>query len=147
MAKIVHKGMWISVKSLDKEDRKSYLTSMALFFIGAFAWGIHIASVGGIGENPVDIPYINIIRITIVILWAFATFYYMKFLNRQDELMQRYHDFVFSWGAIGFLVLGLGASLISPLFAFNPTFYEFFIAFTAGSVLGGYRFYKKYLSE
>ena len=147
MAKIVHKGMWISVKSLDKEDRKSYLTSMALFFIGAFAWGIHIASVGGIGENPVDIPYINIIRITIVILWAFATFYYMKFLNRQDELMQRYHDFVFSWGAIGFLVLGLGASLISPLFAFNPTFYEFFIAFAAGSVLGGYRFYKKYLSE
>ena len=147
MAKIVHKGMWISVKSLDKEDRKSYLTSMALFFIGAFAWGLHIASVGGIGENPVDIPYINIIRITIVILWAFATFYYMKFLNRQDELMQRYHDFVFSWGAIGFLVLGLGASLISPLFAFNPTFYEFFIAFAVGSVFGGYRFYKKYLSE
>ena len=147
MAKIVHKGMWISVKSLDKEDRKSYLTSMTLFFIGAFAWGLHIASVGGIGENPVDIPYINIIRITIVILWAFATFYYMKFLNRQDELMQRYHDFVFSWGAIGFLVLGLGASLISPLFAFNPTFYEFFIAFAVGSVFGGYRFYKKYLSE
>ena len=116
MAKIVHKGMWISVKSLDKEDRKSYLTSMALFFIGAFAWGLHIASVGGIDNNPVDIPYINIIRITIVILWAFATFYYMKFLNRQDELMQRYHDFVFSWGAIGFLVLGLGASQISPLF-------------------------------
>ena len=147
MAKIVHKGMWISVKSLDKEDRKSYLTSMILFFIGALAWGIHIASIGGIGENPVDIPYINIIRITIVILWAFATFYYMKFLNRQDELMQRYHDFVFSWGAIGFLVLGLGTSLISPLFAFNPTFYEFFIAFAVGSVFGGYRFYKKYLSE
>ena len=147
MAKIVHKGMWISVKSLDKEDRKSYLTSMALFFIGAFAWGIHIASVGGIGENPVDIPYINMIRITIVILWAFATFYYMKFLNRQDELMQRYHDFVLSWGAIGFLVLGLGTSLISPFFSFTPTFYEFFLAFTLGSLIGGFRFYKKYLSE
>ncbi len=116
MAKIVHKGMWISVKSLDKEDRKSYLTSMILFFIGALAWGIHIASIGGIGENPVDIPYINIIRIIIVILWAFATFYYIKFLNRQDELMQRYHDFLLSWGAIGFLVLGLGTSLISPFF-------------------------------
>ena len=147
MAKIVHKGMWISVKSLDKEDRKSYLTSMILFFIGALAWGIHIASIGGIGENPVDIPYINIIRIIIVILWAFATFYYIKFLNRQDELMQRYHDFLLSWGAIGFLVLGLGTSLISPFFAFTPTFYEFFIAFAVGSVFGGYRFYKKYLSE
>ena len=147
MAKIVHKGMWISVKSLDKEDRKSYLTSMILFIIGALAWGIHIASIGGIGENPVDIPYINIIRIIIVILWAFATFYYMKFLNRQDELMQRYHDFLLSWGAIGFLVLGLGTSLISPFFAFTPTFYEFFIAFTVGTIIGGFRFYKKYLSE
>ena len=147
MAKIVHKGMWISVKSLDKEDRKSYLTSMILFFIGALAWGIHIASIGGIGENPVDIPYINIIRIIIVILWGFATFYYIKFLNRQDELMQRYHDFLLSWGAIGFLVLGLGTSLISPFFAFNPTFYEFFIAFTVGTIIGGFRFYKKYLSE
>lgn len=147
MAKIVHKGMWISVKSLDKEDRKSYLTSMILFFIGALAWGIHVASVGGMGENPVDIPYINIIRITIVILWAFATFYYMKFLNRQDELMQRYHDFVLSWGAIGFLVLGLATSLVSPFFAFTPTFYEFFIAFSVGSLIGGFRFYKKFLSE
>ena len=130
MAKIVQKGLWISIKSLDKESKKHYLTSMALFFIGALAWGIHVASVGGIDNNPVDIPY-----------------HYVKFLNRQDELMQRYHDFVFSWGAIGFLVLGLGASLISPLFAFSPTFYEFFLAFAVGSVLGGYRFYKKYLSE
>lgn len=147
MAKIVQKGLWISIKSLDKESKKNYLTSMTLFFIGALAWGIHVASVGGLDNNPVDIPYINIIRISIVIFLAFAVFYYVKFLNRQDELMQRYHDFVFSWGAIGFLALGLGASLISPLFAFSPTFYEFFLAFAVGSVFGGYRFYKKYLSE
>ena len=101
----------------------------------------------GRDEFLANLPYINIIRITIVILWAFATFYYMKFLNRQDELMQRYHDFVLSWGAIGFLVLGLGTSLISPFFSFTPTFYEFFLAFTLGSLIGGFRFYKKYLSE
>ena len=147
MAKIVHKGMWISVKSLDKEDRKNYLLSMSLFFFGALAWGIHIASVGLMGDEPIDIPNINIIRICIVIIWAFAVFYYMKFFNRQDELMQRYHDFVLSWGAIGFLVLGLTASLVSPFFDFKPTFYEFFLAFTGGSVIGGFRFYKKYLSE
>ncbi len=147
MAKIVHKGMWISVKSLDKEDRKNYLISMTLFFFGALAWGIHIASVGLMGDEPIDIPNINIIRICIVIIWAFAVFYYMKFFNRQDELMQRYHDFVLSWGAIGFLVLGLTASLVSPFFDFKPTFYEFFLAFTGGSVIGGFRFYKKYLSE
>ena len=147
MAKIVHKGMWISVKSLDKEDRKNYLISMTLFFFGALAWGIHIASVGLMGDEPIDIPNINIIRICIVIIWALAVFYYMKFFNRQDELMQRYHDFVLSWGAIGFLVLGLTASLVSPFFDFKPTFYEFFLAFTGGSVIGGFRFYKKYLSE
>ena len=147
MAKIVHKGMWISVKSLDKEDRKNYLISMTLFFFGALAWGIHIASIGLMGDEPIDIPNINIIRICIVIIWAFAVFYYMKFFNRQDELMQRYHDFVLSWGAIGFLVLGLTASLVSPFFDFKPTFYEFFLAFTGGSVIGGFRFYKKYLSE
>ena len=126
MAKIVQKGMWISIKSLDKESRKNYLTSMALFFIGALLWGMHVASVGGIDNNPVDIPYMNIIRISIVIFLALAVFHYVKFLNRQDELMQRYHDFVFSWGAIGFLVLGLGASLISPLFAFLQPFMNSF---------------------
>tara|TARA_B100001769_G_scaffold160992_1_gene126450 strand:+ start:741 stop:1184 length:444 start_codon:yes stop_codon:yes gene_type:complete len=147
MAKIVHKGMWISVKSLDEEDRKNYLLSMTLFFFGALAWGIHIASVGSMGDKPIDIPNINIIRICIVIIWAFAVFYYMKFFNRQDELMQRYHDFVLSWGAIGFLVLGLTASLVSPFFDFKPTFYEFCLAFTGGSIIGGFRFYKKYLSE
>ena len=147
MAKIVHKGMWISVKSLDKVDRKNYLVSMILFFIGALAWGLHIASVGYMGKEPIDIPNINIIRICIVILWVLAIFYYMKFLNRQDELMQRYHDFTLSWGAIGFLVLGLTASLVSPFLEFKPTFYEFFLAFVAGSIIGGFRFHKKYLSE
>ena len=44
MAKIVHKGMWISVKSLDKEDRKNYLVSMILFFIGAIYFYISTAN-------------------------------------------------------------------------------------------------------
>ena len=104
---------------------EKFLSDQYTFFIGALAWGIHVASVGGIDNNPVDIPYINIIRISIVIFLAFAVFHYVKFLNRQDELMQRYHDFVFSWGAIGFLVLGK-ASLIS-IFAFFPSFYDNFV--------------------
>jgi len=147
MAKIVHKGMWISVKSLDKEDKKNYLTSMTLFFIGSIAWGIHIASIGGMGNEPVEIPYINIARISVVVLWVFASHYYMKFFNRQDELMQRYHDFILSWGALGFIVLGMITSLISPFFDFTPTFYHFFLAFAGGTGIGGFRFYKKYLSE
>ena len=38
MAKITHRGMWIKISSLNPEDKKNYLTSMALFMIGAFAW-------------------------------------------------------------------------------------------------------------
>ena len=46
MAKITHRGMWIKISSLNPQDKKNYLISMALFMIGAFAWGVHLASVG-----------------------------------------------------------------------------------------------------
>ena len=48
MAKITHRGSWIQVSSLNKEDKKNYLTSMALFLVGALFWGIHLTSVDGI---------------------------------------------------------------------------------------------------
>ena len=82
MAKIVHKGMWISVKSLDKEDRRNYLLSMALFFIGALAWGIHIASVGLMGDEPIDIPNINIISFFIKYIFKPPFFFRFKFIMK-----------------------------------------------------------------
>ena len=52
MAKITHRGSWIQISSLNKEDKKNYLTSITLFFIGAFFYGIHLTSVDGIfGPN------------------------------------------------------------------------------------------------
>ena len=48
MAKITHKGSWIQISSLNKEDKKNYLTSITLFFVGALFWGIHLTSVDGI---------------------------------------------------------------------------------------------------
>jgi len=44
MAKITHRGTWLKISSLNPEDKKNYLISMALFLIGAFAWGVHLAS-------------------------------------------------------------------------------------------------------
>ena len=52
MAKITHRGMWIKISSLNPENKKNYLTSMALFMIGAFAWGVHLVSVGFFNDVP-----------------------------------------------------------------------------------------------
>jgi hypothetical protein len=38
MAKISFYGSWIDVKSLNKKDKKNYVTSMVFTILGAFAW-------------------------------------------------------------------------------------------------------------
>lgn len=35
MAKITHKGSWIQISSLNKEDKKNYVTSFSVFMLGA----------------------------------------------------------------------------------------------------------------
>ena len=151
MAKITHRGMWIKISSLNPEDKKNYLTSMALFMIGAFAWGFHLASVGFLYEVPdtenAASSIYNFARLVVVVSWATATFFYIKFLKTQDELIIKWHEFIGSWGAIGFLSFGMMMSLLSPYLNFKPGFYELFLAFCAGTVIGGLRFHSKYLSE
>ena len=95
--------------------------------------------------NDTSTP-LTIIRISIVILWMVAVMYYMKFYKAQDELYKRYQEYTLSWGALSFIALGLVISLLSPYFAFSPSFYEFFLAFVVGAIVGGYRFHKEYLS-
>ena len=85
-------------------------------------------------------------RVSIVVLWLIAVMYYMKFYKTQDELFKRYQEYTLSWGALSFIALGLFNSLLSPYFAFNPSFYEFSLAFVVGAIIGGYRFHKEYLS-
>ena len=34
MAKITHRGGWVKISSLNKEDKKNYLISITMFFIG-----------------------------------------------------------------------------------------------------------------
>ena len=80
MAKITHRGSWIQISSLNKEDKKNYLTSITLFLIGAFFWGIHLTSVDGIfgpklEETTTDSLFYHISRAMVIILWAAAAFY------------------------------------------------------------------------
>ena len=53
MAKIVHKGMWIDIKSLNATDKKNFLTSLAFGFIASFLWGIHLSHIGFLGNEPI----------------------------------------------------------------------------------------------
>lgn len=150
MAKISFYGGWVDLKSLNKEDKKNYKLSMLFFLLGALCWGIHLSgtdigllAVGNINDTS---GTFTLIRISIVLLWIVAVIYYMKFYKTQDELFKRYQEYTLSWGALSFIVLGLFISLLSPYFAFKPSFYEFFLAFVVGAIIGGYRFHKEYLS-
>ena len=150
MAKISFYGGWIDLKSLNKEDKKNYKLSMLFLILGALCWGVHLSGTDNgllAAGNMNDISStFTFIRISIVVLWIVAVIYYMKFYKTQDELFRRYQEYTLSWGALSFIALGLLISLLSPYFAFNPSFYEFFLAFGIGAAIGGYRFHKTYLS-
>ena len=47
MAKITHKGMWIELKSLDKDAKSKYILCNVFLFAGALLFGVHLAAVGG----------------------------------------------------------------------------------------------------
>ena len=49
MAKITHKGMWIELKSLDKDAKSKYILCNVFLFAGALLFGVHLAAVGGLG--------------------------------------------------------------------------------------------------
>ena len=151
MAKITHKGSWIEIKSLNKEDKKNYLISMSLFLIGALFWGVHLTSVDGIlgpaiAEDPTSTSY-GIVRLLIVLFWVVAAIYNIKFLKTQDELMHRYYYYTGAWGGVGFVSFGMLMSIFSPYLGFKIGFYECFLAFAVGAGIGGFLFDKKYLKD
>ena len=151
MAKIVHKGMWIDIKSLNATDKKNFLTSLAFGFIASFLWGIHLLHIGFLGNEPITDSWISetgllIIRILMIVCFLVGAYFYKKFYSAQDDFYKSYHNFTFAGGAYGFLVFGSILTVMAPYFNYQPTFYEFFIAFAIGSGFGGYYFYKKYIA-
>ena len=149
MAKITHKGMWIEVKSLDKEAKSKYVLCNVFLLIGAFLFGVHLAAVGGLGievSDEVSIsPLLVVVRVLSLTSMLVAAWLYKEFFATQDEFLNRYNEFVLSNGAIGFLFVGFLVSILSPYIDYQVTFYEYFLGFALGTVIGGYRFHNKFI--
>jgi len=81
MAKITFRGGWVKISSLNKEDKKNYLISITMFFIGTIFWGIHLTSVQGLMsvadlaayENSTS-TFFGIVRFLIILFWTIAAF-------------------------------------------------------------------------
>ena len=149
MAKITHKGMWIEVSSLNPTDKKNYIKAFACFMVAAVLLGVHLAEIGFLGDDAVNSmpePLLLILRITMIALFFIAAFFHYKFSIAQDDLFNSYQSACLVGGALGFLTFGLSLTALSPYFNFYPTFYEYFLAFAIGTVIGGYSFYRKYIA-
>ena len=128
MAKIINKGSWIKIGSLNKEDKKNYLISAGMFILGALFWGLHLNTVDGIFGPPVFIDTdtsisFGVIRALIIICWVIAVIYSRKFLKTQDELMHRYYLTTMASGGAGFISVGMLFSIIDPYIDLTIGFY------------------------
>ena len=135
MAKIINKGSWIKIGSLNKEDKKNYLISAGMFILGALFWGLHLNTVDGIFGPPVFIDTdtsisFGVIRALIIICWVIAVIYSRKFLKTQDELMHRYYLTTMASGGAGFISVGMLFSIIDPYIDLTIGFYGYFLAFS-----------------
>ena len=150
MAKITYKGLWIELKSLDKDAKRKYILCNIFLLAGAILFGIHLAAVGGLGievnEEVSPSPVLVIVRVLSLTFMLVAAWLYKDFFATQDEFLNRYNEFMLSNGAIGFLFVGFLISILSPYTDYQVTFYEYFIGFALGTVIGGYRFHKKFIS-
>ena len=67
MAKITHKGMWIELKSLDKDAKSKYVLCNVFLFAGALLFGVHLTAVGGLGfevtEEVSRSPALVVVRV------------------------------------------------------------------------------------
>ena len=149
MAKITYKGLWIELKSLDKDAKRKYIICNIFLLAGAILFGIHLAAIGGFGievnEEVSLSPVLVIVRVLSLTFMLVAAWLYKDFFATQDEFLNRYNEFMLSNGAIGFLFVGFLISILSPYIDYQVTFYEYFLGFVLGTIIGGYRFHKKFI--
>ena len=149
MAKITYKGLWIELKSLDKDAKRKYILCNIFLLAGAILFGIHLAAIGGFGievnEEVSLSPVLVIVRVLSLTFMLVAAWLYKDFFATQDEFLNRYNEFMLSNGAIGFLFVGFLISILSPYIDYQVTFYEYFIGFALGTIIGGYRFHNKFI--
>ena len=149
MAKITYKGLWIELKSLDKDAKRKYILCNIFLLAGGILFGIHLAAIGGLGievnEEVSPSPVLVIVRVLSLTFMLIAAWLYKEFFATQDEFLNRYNEFALSNGAIGFLFVGFLISLLSPYIDYQVTFYEYFIGFVLGTIIGQYRFHNKFI--
>ena len=149
MAKITYKGLWIELKSLDKDAKRKYILCNIFLLAGAILFGIHLAAIGGFGievnEEVSLSPVLVIVRVLSLTFMLVAAWLYKDFFATQDEFLNRYNEFMLSNGAIGFLFVGFLISILSPYIDYQVTFYEYFLGFALGTIIGGYRFHNKFI--
>ena len=138
MAKITHKGLWLDVASLNPSDKKNFIKCLAFFIVAGMLHGIL--------ETGITEPWLLILSISVVVFFLIGAFYYYKFSITQDELYKGYENACFAGGSVGFVIFGLGLSLLSPYFDYHPNFFEFFLAFAAGNGMGAYMFYRQHIA-
>ena len=139
------------LSSLSKEDKKNYLRAFTSFILGAVLLGVHLSHIGFLGDAPLaepllSEPWLLILRIAMIGLFLLGAYFYNRFYSTQDDFFKSYHNFTFAGGAYGFLVFGSILTVMAPYFNYHPSFYEFFLAFAAGTGFGGYYFYEKYIA-
>ena len=149
MAKITHKGLWLDIASLNPSDKKNYIKCLAFSLVAGMLLGIHLSHIEFLGENALETgitePWLLILSISVVVFFLIGAFYYYKFSITQDELYKGYENACFAGGSVGFVIFGLGLSLLSPYFDYHPIFFEFFLAFAAGNGMGAYMFYRQHI--
>ena len=148
MAKITQKGMWIKISSLKGADKENYIISNVCLLL-ELLHGVSFSIVGALGgeyaEDATTATEFNIARICVVIFWGIGIYFYSKFLATQDELLKKYHSYLAVGGFLGFVLIGMILSLLSPYFGFKPTFYEYILASLFGIFLAAFKFHRKYL--
>ena len=98
MAKITHKGMWIELKSLDKDAKSKYILCNVFLFAGALLFGVHLTAIGGFGfevsEEVSPSPALVIVRVLSLTFMLIAAWLYKEFLqhkmNFSTDIMNLY---------------------------------------------------------
>ena len=121
MAKIIHKGMWVDISSLNPMDRKNFIKSFIFFFSASLCLGFHLGHIGFLGaealDNPVvSEPWLLIIRVGVISLSLMGAWYYKKFYETQDDLYKSYHNTTLAGGAYGFFNFWIAVNCALTLF-------------------------------
>jgi len=95
MVKVTHKGLWIDFSSIKKEHKKIMNKSLFFALITGFSIGFIMSDIPFFLMICDNYPFLLYFAPIVTILTGVLTiFYSFKFYDKQDELYQKYHDFI-----------------------------------------------------